>query len=212
MALACGLSVVAGAAVAHPHVFIDTGLEVIFDAQNRVTALRITWTYDDLTSLQLIADQGMDVDFDGVLTPEETVALNGFDMQWGAGVIGDTYASLAGQPLAISGPSDWTVDYKDSKITSTHLRSFAEPVALGDQVMLLQSYDPTLYVGYYLTLEQKLTGAAGCRSRVVKPDLDAAQTKLAAEIAALPVDAEVSFPELGADFAEGLEVSCAASF
>ena len=206
------LGLAAGPALAHPHVFIDTGLEVVLDAQNRAVGLRITWTYDDLTSLQLIADKGLDVDFDGVLTPEETVALNGFDMHWGAGVIGDTYASLAGQALAITGPSDWTVDYKDSKITSTHYRSFAAPVGLGDQVLLVQSYDPTLYVGYYLALEAKVTGGAGCQMRVVKPDLAAAQAKLDAAIAALPADVEQAFPEMGAEFAEGMEVSCAAAF
>lgn len=198
--------------MAHPHVFIDTGLEVVLDAQNRAVGLRITWTYDDLTSLQLIADKGLDADFDGILTAAETAALNGFDMQWGAGVVGDTYASLAGQPLAISGPSDWTVDYKQSKITSTHYRSFATPTVLGDQILMVQSYDPTLYVGYYLKLETKVSGGAGCQMRVVKPDLTAAQAKLDAAIAALPAEAEQAFPEMGAEFAEGVEVSCAAAF
>ena len=42
------LGLAAGPALAHPHVFIDTGLEVVLDAQNRAVGLRITWTYDDL--------------------------------------------------------------------------------------------------------------------------------------------------------------------
>ncbi|OYU38875.1 MAG: polyphosphate kinase [Pseudorhodobacter sp. PARRP1] len=207
LALTFGVLGCAQTAQAHPHVFIDTGLEVIFDDQQRATGLRITWSYDDLTSLQIITDKGLDPDFDGTLTPEETAQLNGFDMHWDAGYPGDTYASMAGQPLALSGPADWTVDYKEAKIQSTHLRSFAQPIAL-TQPLLVQVYDPTLYVGYYLKLGATVTNAPECSARIVLPDLDAARTKLDAAIAALPQDAEAAYPALGADFAEAMEVTC----
>ncbi len=201
--LLCG----AQTAQAHPHVFIDTGLELIFDTQHRATGLRITWSYDDLTSLQIITDKGLDPDFDGNLTPEETAQLNGFDMHWDAGYPGDTYASITGQPLPLSGPSDWTVAYKDAKILSTHYRSFAQPVET-TQPLLIQVYDPTLYVAYDLKLGTTLTNAADCTARTLLPDLDAARAKLDAAIAALPQDAEAAYPELGADFAEAMEVTC----
>lgn len=90
--------------LAHPHIFIDTGVEVLLDDQNRATAVRISWTYDDLTSLALIADRGLDEDFDGVLTPEETAAITGFDMDWEPGFAGDSYALLGEVPLDWSGP------------------------------------------------------------------------------------------------------------
>ena len=95
-------------ALAHPHIFTDTQIEVIFDETDRAEGLRITWAYDDLTSLQVIADHGMDVDFDGTLTAEETAALSGFDMHWDEGYAGDTYALLGKVPLRLTGPTDWT--------------------------------------------------------------------------------------------------------
>lgn len=207
LAVLLGLLAWAQTAQAHPHVFIDTGLEVIFDDQHRATGVRISWSYDDLTSLQIITDKGLDPDFDGNLTPEETAQLNGFDMHWDAGYPGDTYASMAGQPLPLSGPSDWTVAYKDAKILSTHLRTFAEPIVLTSP-LLIQVYDPTLYVGYYLKLGTTVTNAPECSARVILPDLDAARAKLDAAIAALPQDAEAAYPALGADFAEAMEVTC----
>ena len=81
---------------AHPHIFIDAGMEVIFDDQARATGLRITWSYDDLFSLMLVEDRGLDPDFDGVLTPEEATAISGFDMEWQPGYAGDTYALMVG--------------------------------------------------------------------------------------------------------------------
>lgn len=200
----------ATSAFAHPHIFVDTGLELMFDAQRRAVGVRITWSYDDLTSLQIITDKGLDPDFDGVLTADETAQLNGFDMHWDAGYPGDTYASMAGQPLELSGPADWSTDYKDAKIISTYYRSFAAPVEIADQPLLVQIYDPTMYVGYYLKLGTVLSGGAGCAAQAVLPDLDAARAKLDAAIAALPADAESAYPELGADFAQAMEVTCAA--
>jgi ABC-type uncharacterized transport system substrate-binding protein len=54
--LAVGLC--AQAANAHPHIFIDSGVEVIFDSQGQMTALRISWAYDDFHSLLAIEDRG----------------------------------------------------------------------------------------------------------------------------------------------------------
>jgi len=66
---------------AHPHIFVDTKLEVLVDAEGRLTHLRITWAYDEFYSLLVTEDRGLDPDYDGVLTDAEIASLNGFDMQ-----------------------------------------------------------------------------------------------------------------------------------
>ena len=76
LVLGLGLGL-ASPARAHPHVFVDTALEVIFDAEGLVTGLRISWTYDDLFSLSVIADKGLDPDWDGKLTEAEVAKLSG---------------------------------------------------------------------------------------------------------------------------------------
>ena len=73
---------VAFQAAAHPHVFVDTRLDVVFDTAGRAEGVRISWTYDDLFSLVIIMDHEMDADFDGVLTAQELETLRGFDMNW----------------------------------------------------------------------------------------------------------------------------------
>ena len=64
----------ASPALAHPHIFIDTTIEVLLDDQNRAIAVRIGWTYDSLYSLSIIADRGLDADWDGALTDAEAKA------------------------------------------------------------------------------------------------------------------------------------------
>lgn len=208
MALMAGLAV--SPAFGHPHVFIDTGLEVIFDADGRVTAVRIEWAYDDLYSLLVIEDRGLDADYDGVLTPEEQASLHGFDMQWEPDFPGDTYALLGAAELALGGPQDWTTRYDGGRIISTHLRHFAEPVVLAGAPLVLQVYDPGFYSAYAITGTPVLTGRQGCSAQVFEPDRDAADAILQAAIDELAGSTEIEgeFPAIGAAYSEEAQITC----
>ena len=203
----------AGPALAHPHVFVETALEVIFDAGGLATGLRISWTYDDYYSLVIAGERGLDPDFDGIATPAVNKALAGFDMGWDAGFAGDTYALMAGEALILSGPSDWTAVYEAGKITSSHLRSFAAPVSIGAAHLILQAYDPTYYSAYTIIGQPVLTGApAGCTVAVFAPDTEAADAILQAAIdeQAGSDDVESTFPAIGAAYADEARVTCIA--
>ncbi|TGD44145.1 DUF1007 family protein [Pseudotabrizicola sediminis] len=204
------LSAPVGAA-AHPHVFIDATIEVIFDAEGRAEAVRIGWTYDSLFSMTYVAEQGLDPDFDGVLTPEEEAALAGFDMEWHAEFAGDTYALLGDVPLGLSQPVESTAAYQDGSLVSTHLRRLSEPVALGEGELVVQVYDPSFYTSYLIAGTPVLTGRTGCRVQVYEPDRAAADARLEAALQELAgsADAETEFPAIGSAYAEEARISCA---
>ena len=206
------LAVAAGPAAAHPHVWIDAGIEVILNDRNEATGVRISWTYDDLYSLYVVGDMGLDPDWDGKLTPEEEAKLAGFDMKWDPGFPGDTYALIGGAALDLSRPSDWTASYAGGRITSTHLRTFAAPVPVGDKPLILQAYDPGYYVAYSIPGDPVVTGGTGCSARTFVPDLGEAEQKLMEALSEYTpdVDLEAEFPAVGANFAEEVRVTCAA--
>lgn len=83
------LTLLAAPLGAHPHIFVNTGLSFVVDDQNRLTHVQVTWAYDELYSLLLTEDLGVDSDYDGVLTAADTALLTGFDMQWIEGFNGD---------------------------------------------------------------------------------------------------------------------------
>jgi len=209
----CGcLVLAAGPALAHPHVWIDTRIEVIFNDRNEATGLRIDWTYDDLYSLFVVGELGLDPDWDGRLTAEEAARLSGFDMNWDPGFPGDTYALLDGVPLGLSRPKDWTATYVEGRVSSSHLRSFDAPVAIGAGRLVVQAFDPGYFIAYTIAFDPVLTGGQGCTAEVVLPDLDASQEELRAILAefAPDVDLEADFPNVGAIFAEEVRVTCPA--
>lgn len=206
------LALAAGPAAAHPHVWIDTGIEVILNDRNEATGVRISWTYDDLYSLYVVGDMGLDPDWDGKLTPEEEAMLAGFDMKWVPGFAGDTYALIGGAPLDLSRPADWTASYAGGRITSTHLRTFAAPVPVVDVPLILQVYDPGYYVAYSIPSGPVVTGGKGCSARTFVPDLGEAEQALMEALSEYTpdVDLEAEFPAVGANFAEEVRVICAA--
>jgi ABC-type uncharacterized transport system substrate-binding protein len=196
-------------AAAHPHVFIGTGFTLVLDDRNRVTAIRVSWAYDELYSLLVIEDRGLDTDLDGVLTPEETATLNGFDMAWIEGFPGDTYAAADGAPLTLGPPSDYTTTVEDGRIVTTHTRTVAE--APDAARVTVKAYDPTFYTAYEVSRGVTVEGGTGCTAELVPADLDAAYTLLE-ELLYGPRSTEWSeddFPEVGEAFADEVRLTCA---
>ena len=208
----CVLACSSSPALAHPHVFIDAGVEVVFDTSGRAEALRITWVYDELYSMLLVGERNLDQDFDGLLTPAEQRQLSGFDMNWDAGYPGDTYALVGDVDLPLSRAKDFSARYEDGKITTVHLRTFDAPVPIGDVPLIIQVYDPGFYTAYTVMPNPLVTGGSGCVAVAYGPDIDAADEALKAALAEYSADAdlEADFPAIGKNYAEEVRVTCAA--
>jgi ABC-type uncharacterized transport system substrate-binding protein len=201
-----------GPALAHPHVWIDTRIEVVINDRNEATGLWISWTYDDLFSLYVVGDMGLDQDWDGKLTAEEERKLSGFDMNWDAGYAGDTHALMGGAGLPLSRPKEWSALYAGGKITSTHFRSFDAPVALGAAPLIVQAYDPGYYTAYVIAFDPVLSGGKDCVAEAYEPDLAAAEEEMKQALAEFTPDVnlEDQYPAIGQAYAEEVRVTCAA--
>lgn len=199
---------------AHPHIFVNTGVEVIMDAQNRLTHLRITWEYDELYSLLVTEDLEVDDDYDEVLTAADLAKLQGFDMKWIEGFNGDLVVTLNKETLALSPPLEPTATMANGKITTTHLRAvLAAPEVAATDVVVINPFDATYYTAYDVTLPVTVTGREGCKLTRKLPDIDDALRRTQAELAELPPDVEtdeVGFAGIGERFATQIVLTCAA--
>jgi ABC-type uncharacterized transport system substrate-binding protein len=209
-ALAVGSPITADA---HPHVFIDAKVDVQLDAENRATAVRVFWIYDEFFSLSMVADMGLDSDGDGTLSAEDTAKLSGFDMRWDPSFPGDTYVLHSEAEVALSRPRDFDATYDGVKITSSHWRDLERPVDLTGLPLIVQVYDPGYYVAYRIAGETDvLGGTGGCSAVAYGPDLEAADEELRAALAEYGADVnlEMEFPAVGAVYAEEVRISCPA--
>ncbi len=195
-------------AAAHPHVFIGTGVTLVLDDDNRLAAIRVTWSYDELYSLLVLEEYGLDPDHDGILTSEELAALNGFDMAWMEGFAGDTYVAAGGLPLPLGPPTDYLTAIEDGRIVTTHTRTVEAPPG---GTISVKAYDPTFYTAYEISRGVTLDGGTGCTAEILPANLEAAYTMLE-EILYGPRSAEFdedSFPEVGEAFADEIRLTCA---
>ncbi len=165
------LALAPAATLAHPHIFIDAGLEVVVDETGRLTHVRVTWAYDEYYSLLITEHLKLDADYDGQLTDEEQAILTGFDMNWVQGYEGDLVARLDGQPLKLSGPMEPTAEFANGRITTTHLRAVVGQPDLTGAALTLAAFDPTYYTAYEVTLPVRLTGGGTCMIQNLSPTL-----------------------------------------
>lgn len=198
---------------AHPHIFVNTGLVFVVDDENRLTHVQVTWEYDELYSLLVTEDLGVDSDYDGVLTAQDIDLLTGFDMNWIEGFNGDLVGTVDGEPLVLSQPSAATAVFLDGRITTTHMRSIAGAVRL-DSKVVFKPYDATFYTAYDVTLPVRVQGNDACKIETFVPDVAGALALLQAEIAALPEEYDMEamgYGNIGVQFATQIEVVCAVS-
>lgn len=199
---------------AHPHIFIDTGLEVIVDDAGRLTHVKVSWTYDEFYSLLITEDMQLDQDFDGVLTAAEQAQLTGFDMNWDAGYYGDLKAALGGAALQLSRPQNYTASFADGKITSTHIRAVQGSPLVASGELVLRPYDETFYTAYEVLQAVSVRGAEACLISRLEPDIDAELEAMQAQLAELDANSnpeDAGLPNIGAKFATEVRISCAGS-
>ncbi len=192
---------------AHPHVFIDTGLTLVTDATGQLLGIEVSWTYDDLYSMLLFEDMGVDQDFDGRLSDREITRLDGFDMQWVPGFEGDLFVTMGENTVRLGAPEPRGTSVADARITTRHYRPLNAPVPVTD--VAVRAYDPTYYTAYELTQGVALEGGVACSVAVVPADLDRAYTMVEEMLYAQPADQmENNFPEVGEAFADTVTVTC----
>lgn len=193
---------------AHPHIFVDAGLRLVIE-DGAVTAVEVTWLYDELYTLILLEDYGLDPDFDLVLTDEERSATLGFDLNWSHGFEGGLVLRRGGIELALGEPSAVSLDLVGpGQIRTTHRRDVVDPGGAG--VLVAQVYDPEFYVAFEMTGDMGTEGAT-CTPELVRADLDAAYAGLEAALDAIggAVAAEDNFPQVGELFADRVVFECA---
>ncbi|MBK0328579.1 DUF1007 family protein [Rhodobacteraceae bacterium F11138] len=199
---------------AHPHIFIEAGFDIQTDGAGRLTHVRVTWIYDEYYSLLITEDLRLDQDFDGELTDAETERLTGFDMRWVDGFNGDLVATLDGEPLALSGPTEATAELRDGRIITTHLRSVTGTPSLTGHVLSLKPYDETYYTAYEVTQPVTMTGKSVCMLEQIPPNIDEQLARMQQMLLSIDANADLEendIPMMGAEFATEIRVSCGAS-
>lgn len=199
--------------MAHPHIYIEAGLDLIYNEKGELTSFRVAWSYDELYSLLIIEDFGLDQDGDGVLTPEEKEVIQGFDSDWDADFDGRLFPSVQGQPVELEPVGDFTAEYRDGRLISYHLHPLSTPLP-GDKPLAVQIYDPEFYVHFSLPEPPRAEGREDCEITLMPGDPSAAPAAYRRAIEVLlgsdvsNDDADLVTVDIGAAGADEARIRC----
>lgn len=150
-----GAAGAASSAAAHPHVWIDARTEVIFDGKARVSALHVTWRFDEFYSL--FAIEGLDQDGDGQVDAAELKPLAEVNITSLRDYSYFTYVTAAGSTVGFEPVTDYQSSYKDGILTLEFVLPLARPVDPVAEQLRFVSYDPTFYIAVEPPLQNPVT-------------------------------------------------------
>ena len=166
--LAAGLSLGAGAARAHPHVWITATSELLYAADGTITGVRHAWTFDDMFSAYAV--QGLESKTKGTYTREELVPLAQTNVESLKEYAYFTFARADGKKERFNEPIDYFLDYKDAILTLHFTLPLKNPVK--PKQLVLEVFDRSFFIDFQMAKDNpvKLVGApAGCQMELDRP-------------------------------------------
>jgi ABC-type uncharacterized transport system substrate-binding protein len=201
-------SLIAGAAHAHPHVWVTMSTELIYDADGAVTGLRNAWTFDDMFSA--FAVEGTEAKTKGQYTREELQPLAQVNAESLKEFDYFTYAHIDGkrQKNVFAEPVDYWFEYdpKETELTLHFTLPFKQPVKA--KSLTLEIYDPEFFIDFGFVEKEpvKLVGAPSqCTVTTNKPNDANFPTTLRLDQSFMTSEANIG---MGMNFANKVSVQC----
>lgn len=157
------------AALAHPHVWVTARAQFVF-AQDKLTAIRHSWTFDPAYSQY--ATQGLDTNGDGKLDASELEELARINIDGLYEFDFFTKAKANGKPVTFKTATDASLEFTDGSLILHFTLPVDPPVAAG-RALSVEVYDPTYFVSFVFAPGQDaatVVGSAGtCAVTVTRP-------------------------------------------
>jgi len=201
--LACG----SAPAKAHPHVFVDVKVDLVFK-DGKVTGIQHQWTFDDLYSAFVTQGVGRNPD---APTEEELLPIAQSNVEALAEYDYFTIVRDAGSKAELSTPTDYAMRQSTGKEKLVTLQFFLplKKPAKPDDRFAFQVFDPSYFVAFELEKESAITlknAPKGCVPQIFAPTpLNADDRKILDESAASGLAPGIDF---GLKLAGSVHVIC----
>jgi ABC-type uncharacterized transport system substrate-binding protein len=201
------LLIAAGAASAHPHVWVTMKSAVVYGPDGSITGVRHAWTFDDMYSA--FAVQGLESKKKGEFTTEELKPLAQVNVESLKEYDFFTYAKANGKNVAFAEPVDYSLEFnpKDTVLTLHFVLPLKAP--LKAKALDLEVFDPSYFVDFSLVEKDPVSlekAPAGCQIGLAKA---AEMTKeMAQKLAEIPPDGKIPDNSYGAAFSNKISVKC----
>ncbi len=202
-----------GGAEAHPHVFVDSRMEIVGDAKGMLTSVRNIWRFDELFSSSVVVD--FDKNGNGKLDDDEVQAVAATVKQSIAEWEFYTFVSVGKRDIKLQPPAEIRGLFENGQLLLFFEMKPAEPVDLKAAPVTFTAYDESYFVAFDFADEnafQLLDLPKTCTKAYTKPDPDEDASEWMNSVSMLKPGQ--SIPEDGVNFSQVLatrvDVSCKA--
>ena len=195
----------AGAASAHPHVWVTMKSELVYAPDGTVTGVRHAWAFDDMFSTY--ATQGLESKKKGEFTREELAPLAKINVESLKEYDYFTVAHMNGKKADLKEPVDYWLEFTGGLLVLHFTLPFATPAKA--QNLDVEMYDPTYFVDFSFVEKDpaQLVGAPeACKLTVLRPGEKTAQPQ--ARLGESFFQNQAPGSNFGAQFSNKLSVKC----
>lgn len=136
--------VLAGEAMAHPHVWIEMRSDVVFNDQGLISGVNLIWTFDD--GYAQAALDGLDANGDGAYSEAELDALTKENVASLKDYEYFTSVRFKGEKQALGDVTESGQIYSNNKLQLHFQVPLATPVDPRDGEFVLKVYDPEFFI------------------------------------------------------------------
>jgi ABC-type uncharacterized transport system substrate-binding protein len=210
--LTTALTLFLGSAVplsAHPHVFVDGGVDFIMADRATLDALSVTWLFDEFETLYDLSSRGIELQADGSLSVADREIIRAAYAKFPDDFDGSAHLTIEGEEIEMNWPSDVAVDLVDGRLQLTFIRKLADQIDLTDKEVDVAFYESTYFFAFKITNPPTLSGSAGC-THVIVPYVSGSQTQdVQQSLAQLGREETPQIANVGELFADRIVVTCA---
>ncbi|SDB48631.1 DUF1007 family protein [Bauldia litoralis] len=145
LSAAAGPAILPEETVAHPHVFVDAKVEVVFDDAGRLAAVRNIWRFDPAFSQYAI--EGLDTDGDGTFSENELASLSRVNVESLAEFGYFTYLRVGDRAAGFGDAENYWLELDGEQLTLFYTLPVAEPFVI-QQPPYLEIFDAAYFVGF----------------------------------------------------------------
>jgi len=207
---ACTLiAMLAAPAHTHPHVFVDGGVDFVFDDKNRLSALNVTWLYDAFETLYILSSYGMSLNANGTLDEADRQELIRQRSNWPSDFDGASHLSIDTARVSLGRPVGLDAQLIDGRLKVSFTRNLETAVDLSNASAEVAFYEATYYYAFKVTNEPKISQITdSCRAIVIPFDPNAQHDALQLVLAKLGREETPENDQIGALFADRIAVQC----
>ncbi|MGY3436650.1 MULTISPECIES: DUF1007 family protein [unclassified Marinovum] len=194
---------------AHPHVFIDGGIDFAFDGTANLQGITVTWIYDPFETLYMLSEMDVTPSGPDGFTDEERQIVEANLSDFPADFDGSAHLSIGAEPVALGWPSDLTAQMRGERLALTFTRTLDVPLPMDGRALTAAFYERTYFFDFSLTEDSKITGSGDLCSATRDPFKASEKTaEMQQALAKLSREESPADSNVGAQFADRVVVTC----